>query len=238
MSTKSMYKEMYAKKLDMLILREGNKFKYYLYRGNSEYNYYIHIKIPSEVVKSFYYDVVIEFSTANPALAVGRSLKDYDIKVFTNSPDFIFTHVHAYNKAKLFFEDMASKVPKISLKETAKERNPKDEIGYVKSIYFTYLIMIQNNLFEKLYYKTAPVYVKKNILLNIMSAEQKIALRQEEESKQKAELRRKKANEIKKDNEARSSKQSLSKGNVHKTPTTSRIGGVKSAKKSKRVNKI
>lgn len=211
MSAKEMYKERYSKKLNLIMLREGNKYNYTLYKSKDQYTYYIHMKIPSEVIKNFYYDIVIEFSTTNPAYSVGNSLDKYDIKVFSNSPDFTFIHTHAYNKAGLLFTDLSSKLPKESITTVAKERNPKDEIGYVKAIYFAYLIMTQKGLFNKAMYVMAQTYSKRDVLDKVMHASQKIQLRQEAEAKIKAEERKKKSLEIRQANEKRNVEKTVSK---------------------------
>lgn len=237
MSTKGMYKEMYVKKLDTLLLREGNKFTYHLYKSMDEFKYYIHMLIPSEIIKNFYYDIVIEFSTTNPAYSVGPTLNDYDIKVFTNSPDFIFTHAHAYNKAKMFFTDMTTKVPPQCLKEVAKVKNPKDEIGYVKSLYFTYLIMSQRKLFEKSNYRTAPLYKKTDLLTRIMDASMKISLRQEAESELKAKARKERKlqdKQIEEKNAARS-KSSTGIKTVGRTNSISGVSNIKRVGHSKKI---
>lgn len=192
MTNKSLYKDMYTKKLDLIVLRENNGFKYTLFKSKDDTKYYIYIKIPSEVIKRFYYDIVIEFSTKNPAIKVSNDLEKYDIRVFSNSPDFIFTHVYAYNKAGLFLSDLVEKIPKQAIKTPAKERNPKNEIGYIKSIYFTYLIMRNRNLLNKSAYSNAAMYQPKNLLMLIMHAADKIKLRQDAEVRIRAEEHRKK----------------------------------------------
>lgn len=236
MSTKQMYREMYDKKLNLLILREGNNFKYTLYKSKDEHTFYIHIKIPSEVIKNLYYDVVVMFYTKNPAYSVGTTLDKYDIKVFSNSPDFMFTHAHAYSKQGLLFDDLITKIPKASVKNTAKERNPKDEIGYIKSIYFTYLIMKQKGLFNKVLYKTAPVYNKKELLNVVMACEEKAKLRQEAEAAMRAEERKKKRLEQRKETEESNVGRTSSKSKF--VSTTKKVSTSPTSKRTKYSNKI
>lgn len=230
MSTKQMYRDMYDKKFNLLILKEGNTFKYTLYKSKDEHRFYIHIKIPSEVVKNFYYDVVVMFFTNNPAYNVGTTLDKYDIKVFSNSPDFMFTHAHAYHKQGLLFDDLISKIPKTSIRNVAKERNPKDEIGYIKSIYFTYIIMKQKGLFNKLMYKMATIYNKKDLLNSVMDCEEKFQLRQDAEAKIHAEERKKKRLEQRKENESRDVSNTVSS-----TKPVSTVKSVSTSPVSKRV---
>lgn len=231
---KDMYHKMYSDKLNLVILREGNTFKYTLYKKD-DYMFLIHMKVPSEVIKGFYYDVVIEFSTTNSAYSVGGTLDRYDIRLFSNSPDFMFTHAHAYNKAKLLFTDLSSKLPKQSLKDVAKERNPKDEIGYVKSIFFAYLICVQRGLLNKVVYYAAKPYNTKELLNNIAHASDVYTLRQEAEERKKNIERRKKNLEIRQSNEKRNvgnSTKNISSSNTVKY--TNRSSTVKTSKTVKK----
>lgn len=234
MTHKDMYHKMYNDKLNLVILREGNTFNYTLYKKD-DYLYLIHMKVPSEVIKGFYYDVVIEFSTTNSAYAAGGSLDKYDVRLFSNSPDFMFTHAHAYNKSGLLFADLSAKLPKQSLTEVAKERNPKDQIGYVKSIFFAYLICVQKGLLNKVVYYAAKPYVKKDLLNLITHASDIYTSRQEAEADKRAVERRKKSLEIKKANEekrsAKSTKSTSSSNTVKYTNKSSSVRTSKTVKK-------
>ena len=56
-SNREMYRNLYKDKLDKLLVRESGKIDYYLYTNKDIY--IVHIKVPSETVKDFYYDVVL-----------------------------------------------------------------------------------------------------------------------------------------------------------------------------------
>lgn len=232
-TNRQMYHDMYMAKYNKIMLREGNTFTIKLFKERHETAYYAYIKVPSEVIKNFYYDVVIKFFTDNKGLQAGRSLKQYDIQVFTNSPDFVFTHCHAYVKAGLFLKEMSPRMSRVAIRTRATERNPRDEVGYVKSIYFAYLIMKYRNLFDKTHY--AEVYDRNNLLRYVMDADTKTALRQE------AEERLRKENAVKK----REAKASLDEkrntdhrvGGDHISQST-KIGKAKITKTSKKSGKI
>lgn len=191
-TNRQMYDALYIKKFNMIMLREGNKFKWTCYKTTDKDRYIIHIKVPSEVVPKFYYDVVIEFSSPDAALLTTTSLSRYNIRVFTNSPDFMFTHCHAFVKNNMFFTDLASKMPRESIKNPAKQRNPQDAVSYVKSLYFAYLIMKQFSLFQKTNYVMVDTYNKNTLIKEVMSAEEKTQLRQSlgEEQRQKEKQKR------------------------------------------------
>jgi hypothetical protein len=222
MTSRQMYKDMYARKFNLVSLRETAKFTCTPYKSGDEYTYYLHIKVPSEVIKDFYYDVVIEFFTKDSSISVSPTLRKYDIRVFSNDPAFVFTHVHAYSKANMIIKDLEAKLPKESLKRVAVEKNPKDDIWYVKSLIFAYYIIRQKDLFNKIHYKTAHIFKKKELLSKIMHASDKINLRQEAEKKLKEEERRKKRLELRKETERR---------NVEKT--TAKVNGVVNTKRAR-----
>jgi hypothetical protein len=68
-----------------------------------------------------------------------------------------------------------------AIKAEAKEKNPNDNVGYVKTIYFAYLFL-QNRNFNKIgrFENEATPLIAKELLSNVMPADEKINLRQEE----------------------------------------------------------
>ena len=116
--------------------------------------YIAFLKIPSEVIEKFYYDVVIEFSPPNLINKLDKSLENYNVKFFSNDPAFVFTFAYAFNKNKLFITDLEQKMSKEALEEKAKIKNPNASIGYVKSLYFAYLYLKSKGLFLKNMYET------------------------------------------------------------------------------------
>lgn len=175
-SNRQLYDQFYRSKLDKIMVRENGKISYKLYRA--KHKYYAHLKIPSETVSNFYYDVVIEFSEPDKIIGDGRpTLTNYNVRFFSNDPAFVFNFVHAFNKNDLFITDLKDKMSSTALKTVGKEKNPKDEVGYVKSIYFAYLIMVQRDLFNKLKYTIS--YNEKIMKADIAHADTKIQQRTE-----------------------------------------------------------
>ena len=191
-SNRVMYRDLYTQKLDFILVREAGNIEYHLYKKND--NYIAYLKIPSEVVDKFYYDVLIEFRPPKKAIT-GTTLKDYYVRFYSNDPSFVFTFTHAFIANKIFITELSDKMSKKAIKEKAKEKNPKDQVGYVKSLYFAYLIMSKRGLFNKVKYmeKYNDIAVKNMI----MPADQKIELRIEaqekiakQKKKAKAEVKR------------------------------------------------
>ena len=180
-SQREMFKEVYTKKWDAVFMREAGRLTFHLYYNKAADHWYAHIKIPSEVVAKFYYDVVIKFYTKNNALRVGNTLKDYDVEFFSNDPAFVFTYERVFLKNGMFIEEFKPKASKVALRKDPDEKNPYGIPGYVKSIYFAWLFMRQANLFSKSQYTTSGnPYNAKLLMSNIEDTDKKIADRQRE----------------------------------------------------------
>ena len=187
-SNREMYRSLYVGKLDKILVREVGKVKYFLYKDKN--NFYVHMKVPSEVVDRFYYDTVIQFYTDKSELVVSRTLNDYYVNFYSNDPSFVFTFAHAFIKNDIFIKDLEPKMSKLAIKKNADIKNPTNQVGYVKSLYFAYLLMKQYGLFNKIQYETnASKYDKKQFLNQIEHADTKIQKRQEEEEEQKKKKR-------------------------------------------------
>lgn len=184
-SNRTMYRNYYQEKLDKILVREQGKTDYKTFKDGKRY--LIYIKIPSEVVPNFYYDVIVEFRPPKGEIT-GFNLDKYDVRFYSNDPAFVFTFAHAFKKNGMFIPDFEEKMSKKALKERADEKNPKDLVGYVKSLYFTYLIMKRRGLFSKVNYVNN--YHHKALLREIMDADKKIQLRQEEGEKLAQERKR------------------------------------------------
>lgn len=181
-SNRAMYGRYYKEKLDTIMVREAGKVHYKAYKDKSRY--IIYIKIPSEVVPKFYYDVLVEFREPKEGI-VGNDLSKYRVRFYSNDPSFVFTFAHAFKKNGIFFSDYDDKMSERALKEKADEKNPKDIVGYVKSLYFAYLLMKSRGLFSKTLY--VDTYDSQIVHKGIMDADKKIQLRQEAGKKISAE---------------------------------------------------
>lgn len=217
-SHREMYRKMYMEKLDRIMTREVGKIDYWLYK--SPMKYYCYMKIPSEVVPKFYYDVVIEFSEPKHKTA-DASLRNYDVRFFSNDPSFVFTFAFAFKKNKIFIDEYKDKMSRRALMQRADEKNPSATVGYVKSLYFAYLLMKKRDLFVKSKYILP--YSKNLVLKNIMPADQKIEDRQQEGERLKNKKKREVANINTKRQEAM--RKDLTKG-IGKVKTIGKISSI------------
>lgn len=247
-SNREMYRQLYTQKLDKIMVREAgrtNKMEYHLYKDGKRYIAYL--KIPSEVVPEFYYDVLIEFTEPKgkkddkklKKILTGNNLDDYDVRFYSNDPSFVFTFAHAFVKNGIFFEDFADKMSKRAIKERAVEKNPKNIVGYVKSLYFAYLIMNRKGLFNKLKY--LEVYNKNAIMKKVMHADKKI----DERTKAAQDLskKNKRQKEQNKRNRADHLEKELPTGigkvnTIRKTPKVSVSNMTKNVNKTKLTKKV
>lgn len=180
-ANRQMYKDMYINKFDKVLVREQGKIEYSVYHADDKFDsYYIYLKIPSEVIPEFYYDVVVRLYTRLAPKKANIVLRSYAVEFFSNDPAFVYTHVHAFVKNKLFIESLKNKMSKRALDNKATERNPKDNVWYVKSLYFAYLAMEKYGLFNRATLNMASKPYNERIFDNkIMHADRKIKMRQE-----------------------------------------------------------
>lgn len=235
-SQRDMYRKLYTEKLDKIILREASKFNYRLYYDKSNDRYFCHIKVPSEVIDKFYYDTVIMFYSDDPNAKGYKDLRHYYVKFYSNDPAFVYTFAHAFIENEIFIEELVPKMAKKAVKDVAKEKNPENIVGYVKSIYFAYLIMKKYSLFEKINYSVhGKKFTAKELLSDIMDASKKVALRQEEGEKLLAAKKREKIRTANASRELSNPTPTTGKINhIKKVSTTSKVGSTKFVKPIKK----
>lgn len=172
-SHREMYRAMYAEKLDQLYLRENGIIGFTVYKDKK--GYFIHFKIPSESTEGIYYDTVLQFSTNDTKIELEDNVHNYKVKFYSNDPSFVYTFAYAFMQKGLFIDDLKSRVSKYTRKTPASVRNPEDQVGYVKSFYFAYLLMLNKNLFLKVRLDSMAIDYSKSKLLNeVMDADDKI----------------------------------------------------------------
>ena len=124
---------------------------------------------------------------------------------------------------------------KIAVKRNADIKNPDNQIGYVKSIYFSYLFMKMRGLFNKVHYEAAEKYSKSRAQSKIDDADEKMRLQREADEAAKK----------KKKKEAKTNKRDIDKMKAHNDQiransvkkvstigkTKSRVGKTKTTKK-------
>ena len=239
-SQRDVFKKIYTEKFEKVFLREAGKIDFTLYVDKKKDQYIAHIKVPSETVKEFYYDVVILFYSNDGVAKASPSLQNYNVKFFSNDPAFIFTYLRVFLKNDLFFEDLKPKASKLALTKDPKERNPYEVPGYSKIIYFAYLFMKNKNLFSKHMYSTyGHEYSAKKLLATVEHTDKKIEDRTELGKKQTKDEAKKKAETATINNRTIVGSSGVSNGKM--TPSVNRISKTKTSattSRSKTTQKI
>lgn len=234
---RQMYKELYTKKFNKIVLREAGKINYNCYKENSTGRYFIHIKIPSEVVEKFYYDVVIEFYPSNKTASLKPTLENYYVRFFSNDPSFVYTFAYAFNKHDCFIKELSSRMSKRALTDKALEKNPKALVGYVKSIYFAYIFMKSKSLFSKARFEQNSTEVDFNKLIKEIEPADKWIIAREEAGKIQAQKNNARKKELHDKIEQDTSAQNRTvRAKVTKAVKTA--SNISNSKKSKTTKKI
>lgn len=169
--------ESYSHRFDKTLMREGGSLQYFLY-VDKDGNRYLHMKVPSEAVPNFFYDVVIEF-VSSTLTTVLPTLGKNDIKFFSNDPAFVYTYAYAFNIHGLLIDSLKNKLPKECLKSRAVVKNPNANIGNVKSFYFCYFYARLKDLMYKIKWTALEQKLKADTFkTTIQHASDKIADRQ------------------------------------------------------------
>ena len=170
----------------------------------------------------------------------GNNLFKYNVRFYSNDPSFVYSYAYVFNRKELFINQFADKMSQKALREHAKEKNPTNQVGYVKSIYFAYLFMKLRSFNDIDKFKAqASVLNMGNLVATVTHADQKLGEREDagERLSRKKEIAKKKA---KREEESAKKKTSelavkytkkVGSGNVK---TTSMVKTTKTIKKTKR----
>ena len=189
---RKLYEDLYSR-FSNILARENGNIKYTLWKDGSK-ACYCYIKIPSEIINNFYYDVIIKMKVDKNSM----SLENCETQFFTNDPNFMYVYAHAFNKAKLTIPELEFKMSKTSLTQKPVQKNPQEAINYVKSLYFAHIVMRKYGLFQRARYISAPEFDKKKFDKLVEDTEKKVKARQDAEDELNKEKRRLKAEENRK----------------------------------------
>ena len=128
-SRRDEYSKEKIKRLDMLFFKEADN------------SYYIYIEYPSSLHGNTY-DVVIHFYTNDESIMGESTLRNYNVKIFSNNPVFGWFFGHANYTKGLIIPWLADKLSRDMLENVAVKHNPKDGIGFDHSFYLaaTYIL--------------------------------------------------------------------------------------------------
>jgi hypothetical protein len=120
----------------VMLSKTGGSLPTRIYKGKE--GYIFRVSVPSEKHASVSYDVLIH-SKRPEGEQVGLTVGDWEIQFFSNALNFTFTYAYVTAKAGLLWEPVRRKCSPESLRTPPKTRNPVEELGFEKSVYFTLL---------------------------------------------------------------------------------------------------
>lgn len=133
-------------------LLERKEFEFNIYRKKD--CFFFHFLIMTEdPERENDYDVVIGFYPTKTQ-KFDTVITRYDIKIFSNSPSFIYTYAYVAKQNKLLIVDFYNKFDVNVLKKPPVSRNPGKIMGYEKSVYYACKYLVEHeNLLNKAYAK-------------------------------------------------------------------------------------
>ena len=239
------FRASYEKKWGILMVRERGTIDHFFYHDKVHNAYYAHIKVPSETVKRFYYDVVIKFTADQHVEAGGQDLFKYNVQFYSNDPAFCYFYAYAFNQHGMFIKELSKMMVKDCLTKKPKQKNPEENTGYVKTLFFAYLYMKANKFNQRdRFTATCMTYSYGHLVGNIEEAQTKITKRQDKTPDEKVPERKreevsekdKKKNSITKGIETVKKIEPIKKITAKKHTGTSNVNIIK-ARKSGKTNK-
>ena len=103
-----------------------------------EDSYYMHIRVPSESNKDgkMEYDVVIRFFTDKMMIKAERTLQNYYVQFFSNSPGFMYHYAVLYKQKGFLIEQLYDKMDPEFFDKLPEKTNPDMKLSFDKSIFF------------------------------------------------------------------------------------------------------
>ena len=144
---RTVLKGILTEKYQRLVAKKKIKANCYVSHGGKQYT--VHLVIPSETERDNSYDVVFEFNDPKRSLKDEKSLKDYEVRVFANSPSFAYTFAYVYKKHGLLIEPLAKKLGKQFVKIAPEVRNRYQVVSFEKYIFFGAKYIIESGLLIK-----------------------------------------------------------------------------------------
>lgn len=136
--------------LELRYARMRKKFGMFDYKVFKKGKSYIFVfKVPSETVDGILFDVAVQFDPDGEESVKDRTLNRYVLKLFSNSPNFVFTYAYVLNKSDMIVPFLIDKLHDKVLTEAPKIRNPVETYGFEKSCYFACLFIREMKLTNK-----------------------------------------------------------------------------------------
>lgn len=154
--------------------------------------YFIHFLIPneSEDDRNNDYDVVLEFIPSNKAIASEPTIRNYNIKFFSNCPSFVYTFAYIYNDNGLLIEEFKDKFEDQVLSMKPVSRNPYKIVNFEKTIFFACMNFQYKSIRFNKQYLDSKCNVKFNKLKTLIRHTKTVKMEIAKEKKRIRELKR------------------------------------------------
>jgi hypothetical protein len=130
-----------------------SKIRTRVFKENDDY--FIYTQIPSESSDEYpdsapiHYDVIIQLIPPTKASLAWDNIREYDVKVFSNIPSFVFTFNYVYHKQRALVNLPSGYYTQRTLMEKARMRNPLNLLGIDKSLWFAVYYCDEHRIFKK-----------------------------------------------------------------------------------------
>lgn len=130
---------------------------------------YYHVLISTEASdRDNTYDVILRFAPTSHADINDKSIKNYEIRFFSNCPSFTYTYAYVAKLNGIIVEELVDKYNKTVLKFPPVSRNPGLIFNYEKSTYFACKFLMESgDYLSKHYIKSRGIKFTKNIFKTI-----------------------------------------------------------------------
>lgn len=130
--------EQYRKEYNAFQLTNKSPFHYKVYNVSPGDRRVVHVKVPSETVRNFYYDVLFELEYTTTT----SKYEDCDVYIFSNSPSFVYTYAYVFyhldlnssnseakkRKTGMLINTLSHKIPRERLLMAGTEKTLPDQV--------------------------------------------------------------------------------------------------------------
>lgn len=131
--------EQYRKEYNAFQITDKSPFHYKVYTVSPGDRRVVHVKVPSETVRNFYYDVLFELEYTTTT----SKYEDCDVYIFSNSPSFVYTYAYVFyhldlnssnseakkkRKTGMLINTLSNKIPRERLLMAGTEKTLPDQV--------------------------------------------------------------------------------------------------------------
>lgn len=199
--------------------------------------YYIHLVLPTESERDNTYDVVFHFYDPEKKFVSSKSIRDYEVQMFSNDPSFGYTFAYVYHKNGLMIDQLVTKIGRDFITRPPVVRNRFEIVNYNKYIFYGALYLLENHYLTRLYLTTHATTYAAAILARRVRTLQLIMTEYETADKQLRKEKKYVAAKERDDNRKRTPKAAKSRTVSKKVPKVPKKKGVSKVNSTKKITK-